>query len=246
MVEVPGGVYRPLYRESALNPLRDSNQAAGSKSQPVAGFYLDAFAVTNSQFLEFVDEVPRWRRSRVAPLFADAGYLRAWESDASAGPNAPARSPVVGVSWFAARAYCKAKGKRLPTTAQWEYAATASETVADGTVDPAFAERILNWYAKPASSVLPAVGSVYRNAWGVHDMHGLVWEWTRDFGTALVTGESRGDSSLERRQFCGAASIGASDFKDYAAFMRYAFRSSLNADYTVSSLGFRCARDLPR
>lgn len=94
--------------------------------------------------------------------------------------------------------------------------------------------------------MLPSVGTVYRNVWGIHDMHGLIWEWTRDFNTALVTGESRGDAALERRLFCGAASIGASDFRDYAAFMRFAFRSSLRADYTVGSLGFRCAKDIPR
>ena len=64
-----------------------------------------------------------------------------------------------------------------------------------------------------------------------------------DFNTALVTGESRGDTGLERRLFCGAGSIGSADSKDYASFMRFAFRSSLKAAYTTKNLGFRCADD---
>jgi len=73
-------------------------------------------------------------------------------------------------------------------------------------------------------------------------MHGLIWEWTENFNNSLVTGESRSDSTLNQQMFCGSAAIGAVDPSDYAAFMRYGFRSSLEAKYTVSSLGFRCAR----
>ena len=74
-------------------------------------------------------------------------------------------------------------------------------------------------------------------------MHGLVWEWTRDFNNALITGASRSDSGVERNLFCGGGAVGSSDFTDYGAFMRFAFRGSLRGDYAVSSLGFRCARD---
>ncbi|MFT6408028.1 MAG: sulfatase activating formylglycine-generating enzyme [Arenicella sp.] len=75
-------------------------------------------------------------------------------------------------------------------------------------------------------------------------MHGVVWEMVRDFNTALVTGESRGDSSLDKQLFCGAGASSSVDPSDYAAFMRYALRSSYSASYTLSSLGFRCAKDI--
>jgi formylglycine-generating enzyme required for sulfatase activity len=75
-------------------------------------------------------------------------------------------------------------------------------------------------------------------------MHGVVWEWVADFSTAMVTGDARGDTGLDRQLFCGSGAQGAKDIQDFASFMRYAFRSSLKASYTVPNLGFRCAKDL--
>ena len=56
-----------------------------------------------------------------------------------------------------------------------------------------------------------------------------------------VAGESRGDTQLDQQLFCGAGAASSVDPNDYAAFMRYALRSSYSAHYTVESLGFRCA-----
>ena len=49
------------------------------------------------------------------------------------------------------------------------------------------------------------------NFCGVHDLHGLVWEWVADFNTAMVTGDARGDTGLDRQLFCGSGSQGAKD-----------------------------------
>ena len=77
----------------------------------------------------------------------------------------------------------------------------------------------------------------------IGDLHGLVWEWTSDFNSAIVTGDARGDTGLERNLFCGAGSLGAKDTGNFPAFMRFGMRSSLKASYTVHNLGFRCAKD---
>jgi len=146
---------------------------------------------------------------------------------------------VVDVSWFAARAYARARGRELPSVAQWEFAAAAGPTRRDASRDPEFQRQLREWYARPTVAPLPEVGSTFRNAYGIEDLHGLVWEWTLDFNSALITGESRADDSLDRGLYCGAAAAGATDFENYAAFMRYAFRSSLQARYCVGNLGFR-------
>ncbi|HEX2861824.1 MAG TPA: formylglycine-generating enzyme family protein [Lacunisphaera sp.] len=234
MVVVPAGNYVPLLRTT-----QDAAQVA------VPAFLLDERPITNGEFLAFVTANPKWRRSQVAGMFADSSYLEHWTGDLEPGPKAPLNAPVVRVSWFAARGYARWVGKRLPTTAEWELAASAGYTRPDGRNDDALRKDLYAWLARPVPPVLPPVADARPDFNGVRGLHGFVWEWVDDFNSALVTGESRGDTGLERDLFCGAGAVGATDTTDYAAFMRSALRSSLQANNTTTSLGFRCARDLP-
>lgn len=231
-VPVPAGVYKPLF--TGENDLREI---------PVARFLLATTAVTNAEFLDFVRANPQWRRSRVKRLFADENYLRHWASDTEPGPGCDPAQPVTWVSWFAAKSYAAWKGGRLPTTAEWEMAAGIGFTTGEGSKEPEFVKAIARWYGTPSPAVLPAAGSGRPNLLGLRDLHGLVWEWTSDFNSSIVTGDARGDTGLERQLFCGAGSLGAKDTANYPAFMRYGFRSSLKAAYTVHNLGFRYAKD---
>jgi formylglycine-generating enzyme required for sulfatase activity len=233
MALVPSGRYEPLFR-GEKDP----------KEITVQAFLLDAAPVTNEEYREFLQANPKWRRSEVKRLFADANYLKSWADDLDFGAGNRSNAPVVHVSWFAAKAYCAWKGKRLPTTVEWEYAAAASVSRPDGGKDPQFKQEILAWYGQPSVSNLPPVASRAKNFFGVHDLHGLVWEWVADFNTAMVTGDARGDTGLDRKLFCGSGSEGTNDRENYPAYMRYAFRSSLKAAYTVHNLGFRGAKDL--
>ncbi len=231
MSRIPAGSYAPLIRS------KDEPERV-----PVAAYWLDSRPVTNGEFLAFVRAQPKWQRSRVSPLVADTGYLADWAADLELGPNALADAPVVRVSWFAARAYAQALGKRLPTTAEWERAAAAGFATADGATEPGFSAHVLAWFGQPTPVQLPAAGTGRPNYFGARDLHGLVWEWVDDFNTAMVTGESRGDTGLERNLFCGAGAAGVRDPSDFPAFMRAGFRSSVRANYAVPNLGFRCAQ----
>jgi formylglycine-generating enzyme required for sulfatase activity len=233
MVVVSGGVFKPMFRSPT-----------DLKEVFVRPFCLDILPVTNGDFLEFVRANPRWQRSQVKRLFADESYLKNWAGDLELGTTASASAPATFVSWFAAKAYAQWRGKRLPTVAEWELTAAAGNSRPDGENDPEFKRALLAWYASPSDKQLGRVGAGHANFWGVHDLHGLVWEWAADFNTAMVTGDARGDTGLDRQLFCGSGSVGARDVTDYAAFMRYGFRSSLKADYCVHNLGFRCAKDL--
>jgi formylglycine-generating enzyme required for sulfatase activity len=246
---------------SALPLLLLSAAASASETVPVAGrefksvvpagdsatvhvdaFRLDRRPVTNSEFLAFVRAHPEWQRDRVAPLFADKQYLSHWE-----GPTRPGTSrehqPVTRVSWFAANAFCEAAGKRLPTWYEWEVVAAADRTRPDARDDAAWRQEILNWYAQPSGAALADVASGPANYYGVHDMHGLVWEWVLDFNSLLVSSDSREQGGADRLKFCGEAALSMADRENYAVLMRVAFLSSLEGSYTTGNLGFRCATD---
>lgn len=233
MANIATGEYRPLYLSS------------DSPLVSVTSFRLDKQPVTNREFKKFVVENPKWQRDAVPSLFIEDAYLSHWVNVSNQyEPNSSdLEKPVVYVSWYAAQAYCQAQQKRLPTVAEWEYVAQASFTQKDGSQEKGYNQKILDWYAKAAKQAPTEVGKDEPNYWGVHNMHGLIWEWTEDFNSNLISGESRDDSSVNKDLYCASGSAGAVNPSDYAAFMRYGFRSSLNAKFTLSSLGFRCAVD---
>jgi formylglycine-generating enzyme required for sulfatase activity len=229
MVAIKGGAFVPLYGNDSLKT-------------KVGDFHLDVYPVTQAQYVQFVTEVSKWRKSKVKKIFADGNYLRLWPDDLVHSPEVSPNAPVTNVSWFAAKNYCESKGKRLPTMDEWEFAAMADESKPDAREDSMYNQKILNWYETP-KTYDNEIGNTFKNYWGAYDLHGLVWEWTLDFNSVLISGESRKDVDSDRNLFCGSGSIGATDLMNYAAFMRYAFRGSIKANYAVKNLGFRCARD---
>jgi formylglycine-generating enzyme required for sulfatase activity len=212
------------------------------KEVSVRKFHLDRTPVTNAQFAAFVQKNPQWRRDGVARVFADEQYLSHWQSPLVPGKER-ANKPVVHVSWFAASAYCESRGARLPTWHEWEYVAAAGEAEKDARADPAWRQEILSWYSETGGKPLAEVAGRPRNAWGVHDMHGLIWEWVDDFNALLVSGDSRERDGADKLKFCGAAATSMEDRENYAVLMRTAMLSSLRGSDTTRNLGFRCAYD---
>jgi formylglycine-generating enzyme len=230
MVPIDGGSFVPLYGATTKKPVT------------IEAFSMDVYPVTNVQYLAFVKKYPEYSRSKIKGLFADKSYLHQWTSDFNYGTTNLNTAPITNVSWFAAKKYCECQGKRLPTMDEWEYVAMADEKRSDARTKEEFNKYILSWYEKSNTYANP-VGKTFKNYWGVYDMHGLVWEWTSDFNSIFLSGESRKDKDTDTNLFCGSGSINATDLMNYAAFMRYAFRASLKANYTTKNLGFRCAKD---
>ena len=231
MIVIPKGTYNTFFISKSRKPIQ------------VASFSLDETAVTNAEFLEFVKANPSWQRSKANKLFVDENYLRHWDSDLAIGGSKKEiyNSPVVNVSWFAAQAYCGWKKKRLPTLAEWELAGSAAPKNIKYTSVSAY---ILHWYEKPTLPILPNVKTTYVNNYGLYDMHGLIWEWTFDFNSFIGSADSRNTTSDDQGLFCAGAAINVKDRDDYAAFLRYSFRGSLKGNYCISSLGFRCAKNI--
>jgi len=233
-LDIPGGAFTSVLPQGAT--------PTATAPVAMAPYRLRASPVTRGEFRAFLQSHPDWRRDRVPAVFADASYLSDWPApdDDSASPDA-ANRPVTNVSWFAAQAFCESEGARLPTWLEWENAAAADETRRDARSDPAWRRRILGWYERPTAAALPPVGGA-ANAYGVRDLHGLVWEWVDDFNALFIAGDSRTQGDPDLLKFCGSGAISIVDRDSYAVLMRVALLSSLNASDTTGALGFRCAR----
>jgi len=117
------------------------------------------------------------------------------------------RQPVVWVDWNEAKAFCEWLGGALPTEAQWEYACRAGSTTeyCFGDDESRLAEYA--WYDRNSEGRTHDVGTLKPNAWGLHDMHGNVWEWCADGdGEFRVL---RGGGWINRAQDCRSASRGS-------------------------------------
>lgn len=230
-VRIDGGVFEsPVLREDA------------EQKSMIDAFRLDARQVTNAEFLEFVETRPKWRRDRAPQLFRDPGYLSHWTGPtALGGGDARPDRPVTRVSWYAARAYCRAQGGRLPTMDEWEYA-SQRQREALGVTDTEYANSLFGWYANPGSGNLDPVAQGTAAGIGVHDLHGLVLEWVENF--QLVLG--RGDDIDLLSGSCGDTARFMPEFDEahYATFLRYQSRSNYQPTSTTSTLGFRCAYDI--
>jgi formylglycine-generating enzyme len=228
MVRIPSGTHRPLYGRTTDAPMR------------VRAFDLDRDPVTRGEVLPFVRAHSEWRRSVVDESVVErTGYLADWSADLDAGNGADLRRPVTGVSWFAARAYCEARGKRLPTLDEWEYVAAANERDRDAARSPAFVQRLVAIYASRTAR-RRTVNDATSNLYGVRGLHDLGWEWVDDFNASSPAHRTHVHQD-QHDLSCAGAAIGASDASNYPAFLRYAVRAGATARTTLSSMGFRCA-----
>lgn len=239
-IEARGAEYVALEGGALRSVLPPDGQSAPAK---IAPFRLRTLPVTNGDFLAFVRAHPQWQRKRTPSVFADSGYLRHWHGADTLGSAVRADQPVTNVSWFAAAAYCQSEKARLPTWYEWELAAAADETRTDARGDAAWRERLLQWYSRPSGSALPPVGKTPKNAHGLFDLHGVIWEWVEDFAGLMVSVDSREQGDPDLQKYCGAGALSVQDRENYAILMRVAMLSSLQASYTTANVGFRCARD---
>jgi formylglycine-generating enzyme required for sulfatase activity len=223
---LPGGRFAPLF-----------GLDVGQTDFPVAAFSLAVRQVSRAEWAAFLEANAGWRPGVPARTLVDSRYLASWSPDSAAG-----HAPVVEVSYFAARAYCGWRGGGRPRPVVGESGAAAAAARRDASRDAAFAQRILDWYSKPTRpGDLEKLTGSPRNVYGVEALHGLVWEWTDDFNAVFVSGDNREDGDKNAKYLCGSSATGSARREDYAAFMRYALRSSLTPRTALPNLGFRCA-----
>ena len=196
----------------------------------LAPFELSRTEVTRSQFARFLEAVPRWGPTEVSATTHNGRYLEDWRG---AGDERDDTRPVTFITWAAASAYCAWSGGRLPTEAEWEYAA------AGGLARPTFpwgdempTTRHANW-AESAIDRPTAVAEYPANGFGLHDMAGNVWEFTSDRWSP----NSGEDPALPLTRFV----IRGGSYGGAAVNLRVRYRDSHPAGGAGPHVGFRCA-----
>lgn len=200
-------------------------------------FWIDRFEVTNARFRDFTRARPEWRRERVG-----GDYLRRWSGDRP--PAAEADFPVVFVSWQAALAYAEWSGKRLPTEAEWEFAARGGRTAKYmwGDQDPS--PHLAN-YGESGKHRPVRVGSYPPNPYGLFDLAGNVWEFCLDEWQSPYPPGARRQSESDLRRMRDAKAerrvIRGGSYDGTPFNLRVTARDSHRAKNPVGFVGFRCA-----
>jgi formylglycine-generating enzyme required for sulfatase activity len=165
-------------------------------------------------------------------------YAKVVPSRSAPGAKSDGNRPVTGVSWAAANAYCSAVGGRLPTEAEWEYAARAGTSTRYYDSPTAVA-----WFTDNSDGSPQPVGMKAPNAFGLHDMLGNVSEWVRDRYYSAYDDTS--DPFAVEEPLAGNASGVArgGSWVSEADGVRSSRRLEMLPDAEEPHIGFRCASD---
>lgn len=182
-------------------------------------------------------------RGHCTPAHYDDGSCKVWAGNKFIATVVPASArnpayPVVCVTWQQAIAYCKAQRMRLPTEAQWEYAARAGSTTPYpwGTAAPTAAQSVFGRDNQPA-----VVGSCTPNRWDLFDMLGNAWEWTADYYDP--TSYSRAESTDPPGPDVGLYRvIRGGGWYSTPEQLTVSNRHWFSPNFAEVSIGFRCAQ----
>jgi formylglycine-generating enzyme required for sulfatase activity len=248
MVVLPAGTYR--MGSAASEPGRSLTEGIRAGVR-IPAFAMGRFEVTVAQYAACVDAGscvdPHWKEERAHVLFGVLG----------ASVRQPSH-PVTGVSWNMAQDYVnwlsRVTGARytVPSETQWEYAARARTSTRWSFGDnPGFAG-VYAWYDGNSGRTLRPVGSRKPNRFGLHDMHGSVWEWTQDCYEVWYGydhwdpryNQAPHDEKAWETQSCISRVMRGGSWNDPVERLRSAERSSNYAGHMTPTLGIRVARML--
>jgi formylglycine-generating enzyme required for sulfatase activity len=221
------------------------------------------FEITADQFSAFVTDTGMTVSNLCRTLVDSGGSRSDWgppeASFRQPGFEVTGSQPVVCVNMHEAQAYAAwlkqrtGKPYRLPTEAEWEYAARAGTSTAysfgdDETALCAYA-RFAYWFGSCRSTDTTAygplpVGSLKPNRWGIFDMHGNAWEWVEDCWTPIPTEIPTDGSAFSRPGSCEMGVMRGGSFATGSSKLRSAARWPVRATSHYSHLGFRVALSL--
>ncbi len=203
----------------------------------VSDFYIGKYEVTNAQYAEFLNAKGNQTEGGYTWLDINDEYCQIEKvGDKFQAKSGKDNYPVIEVTWYGARAYAQWVGGRLPTEAEWEYAARGGNKSngykysGSNTIDD------VAWYWNNSSDRTKQVGTKQSNELGIYDMSGNVWEWCNDwyggYSSDAQTNpqgpDTGGDPVLRGGSWGGIASYCRVAYRlynyPYSSFADYGFR----------------------
>ena len=228
----------------------------------VAPYYLDTHEVTSAAFVDFLNEIGGEAAVCQGQACLDPEESRVfWENGTASVAVDRAQTPMAGVTWYGAAAFCAWREARLPTEAEWEKAATWDDATmtarrypwgdefhgqhlnfCDATCDGDQAN--VSWNDGFAVAAPVATYDDGRGPSGHYDLAGNVWEWVADwydpaYYATSPDADPSGPETGEQKVVRGGS------WYDTATLTMSAVRFPSAPDNADATLGFRCAADLP-
>lgn len=208
----------------------------------VPAFYIDKKEVTNADYKKFIDANPEWSKEHMPDSLQDGNYLKDWNGDKY--PKSKGKYPVVYVSWFAAKAYAKWVGKRLPIEVEWESAAKGTDKTSEFPWGDTDADSTKANYGHVNTGRTVKAGKYHANDYGLYDMAGNVKEFVLDTWSTDVYRLKHSPLFFKRRRLnedINKIVVRGSGWQSPAVELRNTYREGFPNTRCAPDVGFRCA-----
>lgn len=212
-------------------------------------FYMSRYEITNEEYCKFLNSYGSDKVKNGEYKGQTMIYEYKWGVKKTASQWKPQtgyeRHPVVNVTWYGANEYCKWRGGRLPTEAEWEYAARGGVKTHDRASQLYAGSNKIDdvaWYSGNSDSKTHQVGQKKKNELGLYDMSGNVWEWCFDWYNKNYYKSSEG----VKNPICNSGNnlrvLRGGSWYDLDNYCRVAVRGRYGPDVGNYDLGFRFVR----
>lgn len=235
---IPGGTYR----QGSDLPSANSDERPLRQVQ-VSDFWMDIYEVTNEAFCQFLNEAKEMKQKGYRWWY-DSDYTKIKKRKGVYYPEPGFENhPVVSVTWYGARDFAKWANKRLPTEAEWEFAARGGNLSKGYRYAGGDRPEAVAAFNQKKQVCPDAVGRLHPNELGLYDLSGNVLEWCADGYGAYRQGpltNPQGDPNEKYKGMRGGSWV------HQAEDIRSTRRFKSKADKTANNVGFRCVRDVSK
>ena len=211
-------------------------------SVTVSSFRISKYEITNQQYADFMNAI----NANADGSVGGVEYLDMDDPDIQISHNGNSfivnsgkeNYPVIEVSWYGAKAYCEYYDGRLPTEAEWEFAARGGNNTNGYTYSGSNNVDEVAWYWNNSGGTIHTIGTKNPNELGIYDMSGNVYEWCNDWYDSNYY--SYNQSNNPQGPLSGTYRVirGGSWYYD-DSYCRVASRDYYIPTYTYKYLGFR-------